>query len=56
MQILTKVLSLLAAGSLAVSNAVYTAAPQHDADGLLFLVNRQYTVSAVYTPGVFWMP
>ena len=48
---ITKMLSLLAAGTMAVSSAVYTAAPQHDADGLLFLVNRQYTVSSAYEPG-----
>ena len=45
-----KILSLLAAGSMLVSSTLNTAAPQHDADGLLFLVNRQYTVSSVYTP------
>lgn len=46
----TKILSLLTAGSMMISGAVFDAAPQHDADGLLFLVNRQYTVSSVYTP------
>ncbi len=50
MTTLGKTLSLLAAASMMVSNAVYTAAPQHDPDGLLFLVNRQYTVSAVFEP------
>ena len=33
-----------------VSGAADHAAPQHDADGLLFLVNRQYTVSEAYEP------
>ena len=33
-----------------VSGTIYEAAPQNDADGLLFLVNRQYTLSAGYTP------
>ena len=33
-----------------VSGALDTVAPQHDADGLLFLVNRQYTVSEAYEP------
>ncbi len=51
MSVFTKVLSLLAAGQLMISGAIYEAAPQHDADGLLFLVNRQYTVSSAYTPG-----
>ena len=45
-----KILSLLAAGSMMVSGAINAAAPQHDADGLLFLVNRQYTVSSAYIP------
>ena len=45
-----KILSLLAAGSMMVSGTLNAAAPQHDADGLLFLVNRQYTVSSAYTP------
>ena len=47
----TKLISLIAAGSMAVSGALNAAAPQHDADGLLFLVNRQYMVSSAYTPG-----
>jgi len=33
-----------------VSNALNTAAPQHDADGLLFLANRQYMLSEAYEP------
>ena len=33
-----------------VSGALDTVAPQHDADGLLFLVNREYTVSEAYEP------
>ena len=47
---LTKILTLITAGSLAVSGALKTAAPQHDPDGLLFLVNRQYMVSEAYEP------
>ena len=47
----TKMISLIAAGTMAVSGALNAAAPQHDPDGLLFLVNRQYTVSSAYTPG-----
>ena len=50
MSAFTRILSLLAAGSMAVSSALNTAAPQHDVDGLLFLVNRQYTVSFAYEP------
>jgi D-alanyl-D-alanine carboxypeptidase len=48
---LTRLLSLLSAGSMMISGALNTAAPQHDPDGLLFLVNRQYTVSEAYEPG-----
>ena len=47
---LTRILSLLSAASMMVSGALYTAAPQNDADGLLFLVNRQYMVSDVFEP------
>ncbi len=50
MPVLSKLLSLLAAGTMLVSGTIYEAAPQNDADGLLFLVNRQYTLSAGYTP------
>ena len=50
MSTISRILSLLAAGSMAVSGALNTAAPQHNVDGLLFLVNRQYTVSSVYEP------
>ena len=51
MSSLTKALSLLAAASMAVSGAMNAAAPQHDPDGLLFLVNRQYMVSnAIISP------
>ena len=51
MPVLSKLLSLLAAGTMLVSGTIYEAAPQNDADGLLFLVNRQYTLSAGYTTG-----
>ena len=50
MPALSRFLSLLAAGTMMVSNSLNTVAPQHDADGLLFLVNRQYTVSEAYDP------
>ena len=50
MSSLSKAISLLAAASMMVQNALYTAAPQHNPDGLLFLVNRQYTVSEVFEP------
>ena len=43
-------LSLLTAGSMMISGGLKTVAPQHDVDGLLFLVNRQYTVSEYYEP------
>ena len=47
---LGKVLSLLAAASMAVSGAMNAAAPQHDPDGPLFLVNRRNMVSMAYEP------
>ena len=42
--------SLLAAGTMMISAPVDTAAPQHDVDGLLFLVNREWRVSKEYVP------
>ena len=50
MPALSRLLSLLAATSMMVSGALNTAAPQHDSDGLLFLVNRQYRLSEAYEP------
>ena len=47
---LSRLLSMLAAGTMMISGALNTAAPQHDPDGLLFLVNRQYTLSENYEP------
>lgn len=42
--------SLAAAGSMMFSAPVDTAAPQHDEQGLLFLINRQWRVSEYYVP------
>ena len=50
MDLLTKMLSLAAAGSMLVSGALNRAAPQHDPSGNLFLVNRQEMVSEAYEP------
>ena len=50
MDLLGKLVSVLAAGSMLLSGALDEAAPQHDADGLLFLVNRQYRISDAFTP------
>ena len=50
MSSVSRILSLLSAASMMVSGALDTVAPQHDADGLLFLVNREYTVSEAYEP------
>jgi len=47
---LTRLLSLLSSISLLVSASLNKAAPHNDADGLLFLANRQYTVSDAYEP------
>ena len=45
MDLLKELASVLAAGVMVVSGALKEAAPQHNADGLLFLVNRQYMIS-----------
>ena len=50
MDLLGKLASILAAGSMILSGALDEAAPQHDADGLLFLVNRQYRISDAFMP------
>ena len=50
MDLLTSILSLAAAGSMMLSGALKEAAPQHDMDSTLALVNRQETVSDVYEP------
>lgn len=48
--ILQSMASLAAAGTMLLSSAVDAAAPQNDADGLLFLVNRQWRISQNYEP------
>ncbi len=50
MSVLEKVLSLAAAGTMLVSGAINKGAPQNNADGNLFLVNRQWMVSETYEP------
>ncbi len=50
MSLAQSLLSLLTAGSMLLSAPLKTAAPQHDADGLLFLCNREFNVSAYYVP------
>ena len=50
MDLLGKLVSVLAAGTMILSGTLEEAAPQHDADGLLFLVNRQYMVSDAFMP------
>lgn len=52
MTALRRILSLLSAMLTLFSGALNTAAPQNDADGLLFLVNRDWTVSELYEPEV----
>ena len=49
---LRRILSLLTAMVSMTSDAILTAASQNDADGLLFLANRQWTVSELYEPEV----
>lgn len=48
--ILSTLLSLAAAGTMMISAPLDAAAPQHDIDGSLFLVNRQWRVSKNYIP------
>ena len=50
MSTFTKLITLMMTVSMLLSNALHKAAPQHDPDGLLFLVNRQYTVSSAFVP------
>ena len=48
--VLGKLLSLAAAGTMMISNSLLMAAPQNDVNGLLFLQNRQWRVSKYYEP------
>ena len=50
MSVLTRLLSLAAAGSMTVSGALNAAAPQHDINGPLFLVNREWRITGAYVP------
>ena len=50
MTLLSRILSLMCAGSMTFSGGLMKAAPQHDPDGTLFLVNRQWMVTAAYEP------
>ena len=50
--LLEQLLSLATAGTMMISSALTTSAPQNDIDGLLFLQNRQWRVSAAYIPEV----
>jgi D-alanyl-D-alanine carboxypeptidase len=43
-------ISLAAAGSLMLSSCLNTLAPQHDVNGNLFLVNRQWMVTEAFEP------
>ena len=50
MSSVSRLLSLITAGSMMISGALDAAAPQNDVNGTLFLVNRQWTVSDAYEP------
>ena len=50
MSLLSTVLSLAAAGSMMVSSTLNAAAPQHNPEGPVFLVNRQWMITEAYTP------
>ena len=43
-------ISLAAAGTMMLSAPLNQAAPQHDVEGTLFLVNRQWRVNQYYVP------
>ncbi len=50
MDLLTKLAAVAAAAAMMLSGTLKEAAPQHDADGMLFLVNRQQMVSPAFVP------
>lgn len=50
--LLSAAASLALAGSMLFNGSVNLAAPQHDVDGLLFLVNRDWRVSSDYEPAL----
>lgn len=50
--LLEQLLSLAMAGTVMVSSSLNAAAPHNDADGPLFLANRQWRVSSAYVPDV----
>ena len=50
MSLLSKIVSLGAAGMMLLSIPLDTAAPQNDAKGTLFLVNRQWMITEGYEP------
>ncbi len=52
MSFLQSFLSLAAAGMMMASSSLMAAAPQQDVNGLLFLANRHWMVSAHYAPEV----
>lgn len=47
-----QLLTLATAGTMMISSALNAAAPQNDINGLLFLQNRQWRVSAAYVPAL----
>ena len=51
MPTMTRLLTLLTSATMMVSGALYSVAPHQNPNGLLFLVNRQYTLSEAYEPG-----
>ena len=48
--LLQEILSLVTAGMMLVTTPLDTVAPHNDAEGLLFLANRQWRVSKLYRP------
>ena len=50
MDLVTKLAAILGAASMMLTGTLEDAAPQHNINGTLFLVNRQYTVSDSFEP------
>lgn len=50
--LLEQLLTLATAGTMMISSALLSAAPQNDINGLLFLQNRQWRASSAYIPEV----
>ncbi len=50
MSLVSQLLSLASAGAILLSSSLAPLAPQHDAEGLLFLCNRRWMIAEAYVP------